>query len=378
MVLPNRREAMCAVLDKGALSDTSAISSCTKYCFTQLTLGCLMKHFLLGLSLLAFVATGSAQQATVKWYKFSKVFISEHYSADSAIGKFEATAVFPNKKVHSISCGGNDGELHMGVAEKAVKWSQHGAPFSALANQADSKFGIVAEPVNLTSTTQTAAQALSGKTATFTGYFRAWAEGHDAGKIYPSNPHHVLELHPMWKFDGSGKHFSSPTSIRSIRGYQGYGASKFKPMLLAVKQEKWLHVYEDADFVYVELKRADNFYQLPVAVKSVRNVTGAVEATVDVFSDKDRKNLVLKDLRVVANAGSAVATRLSNGEKLKFLLGIFSVNLQLASTLAKGHDSKANAAFASSALEFFAFGVPLGHAVASGPPACPDDVEADD
>jgi len=336
-----------------------------------------MKRFILGLSMLVFVVAGSAQQP--KWYKFSKVFITEHYSVDSAIGELEATAVFPNKKVHPIACGGNDGELHMGIAEKAIKWSQpDGVPFSALADEDDSKFGIVAEPVNLTSTTKTAAQAVSGKAVTFTGYFRLWNEGHDSGTVYPSNPHHVLELHPIWKFDGSGKHFSSPTSIRSIQGFQGYGASKFKQMLLSVKQEKWLHVYEDDDFVYVELQRADNFYQLPVAVKSVRNVTGAVEATVDVFSDQARENLVLKDLRVIANDGSAIAKRLSKGDKVQFLLGVFSVNLQIASALAKGHDSEENASFAPSALEFFTYGVPLGHAVASGPPTCPDDVEADD
>jgi hypothetical protein len=230
----------------------------------------------------------------------------------------------------------------------------------------------------LTKTTETAAQALSGEGATFTGYFRLWNEGHDSGKIYPSNPHHVLELHPIWKFDGSEQHFSSPTSIRAIQGFQGYGASKFKPMLLSVKQKKWLHVYEDADFVYVELRRADNFYQIPVAVKSVRDVTGAVEATVDVFSDQARENLVLKDLRVIANEGSSIAKRLSHGDKVEFLLGVFSVNLQVAKALAKGHESEETAAAAPSALEFFTYGVPLGHAVKAGPPTCPDDVEADD
>ena len=229
----------------------------------------------------------------------------------------------------------------------------------------------------MTSATNKAAHALKGKGVTFAGYIRNWNEGHDSGKTYPSNPHHVLELHPIWKFDGPGQHFSSPASIRSIKGYQGYGASKFKPMLLSLEEQKWLHVYEDDDFVYVQQARADNFYQLPVAVKSVRDVTGAVEATVDVFSDQARTKLVMENLRVIANKGSRIATRLSNGEKVKFLLGIFSVNLQVAITQAKGHKSEADAVFAPSALEFFTYGVPLEHAVKAGPPGCPDDVEAD-
>src|SRR5690242_20362863 len=134
-----------------------------------------MKRFLLGLYLLVAVSSAYSQQPPVKWYKFSKVFISEHYPADSAIGKLEATAVFPASTVHSISCGGNDGELHIGVAEKAIKWSQPGhIAFSALADKSDSNFGIVAEPVNLNSTTETSAMALKGKGATFVGYFRLW------------------------------------------------------------------------------------------------------------------------------------------------------------------------------------------------------------
>lgn len=336
-----------------------------------------MKRFLLCLPLLLVVSAASAQQTTVKWYKFSKVFINEHYSSDSAIGTLKATSVSPAKNVHSISCGGNDGELHIGVAEDAITWSQPGSvAFSALANEEDSSFGIVAEPVNLTSATKTSAQALNGKAANFDGYFRLWNEGHDSGAVHPSNPHHVLEVHPIWGFDGAGKHFSSPSSIRSMKGFQGYGATKFKPMLQKLNDEGWLHTYEDDDFVYVELLKAENFYQLPVKIKNVHDVTGGVEATADVFSDQDHNNLVIKDLRIVANKGSQIATRLSNGDDIQFLLGIFSVNLRSAMEQANGYHSKNNAAFAPSALEFFTYGVPLEHAVASS--NCNNDEDEDD
>src|SRR2546423_1059907 len=147
-----------------------------------------MKRFLFAICLLSAMAVAQApKKPKVSWYKFSKIFITEHYSKDSAIGELEASAVFPNKRVHKISCAGN---------------------------------------------------------------------------------------------------FSSAFSIRSMNGFQGYGASKFKPMLLSIKQEKWLHVFEDGDFVYVQLQKAENFYQLPVKVKTVQNVSGGIEATVDVFSDQ--------------------------------------------------------------------------------------------
>lgn len=338
-----------------------------------------MKRRFTTVCLLAITLCLAAQprQSPTKWYKFSKAFIAEHYHPDSAIGTLLASEVFPASKVHSVDCGGNDGELHIGVAEDAIKWSHpKNVAFSALATEDDSQFGIVAEPVNLTSRTATAAAALSGKGATFTGYFRLWNEGHDSGAVHPSNPHHVLELHPAWAFDGAGQYFSSPTSIQSMAGFQGYGASKFKPLLTALNQKKWLHAYEDSDFVYVQLQQAENFYQLPVKIKDVRKVTGGVEATADVFSDEARQNLLLQNLRVVANQGSRIATRLSNHEDIKFLLGVFSVNLQKAMDAAKSHATEQDAVFSPSSLEFFAYGVPLEHAVSSS--KCVNDKEADE
>jgi hypothetical protein len=75
-------------------------------------------------------------------------------------------------------------------------------------------------------------------------------------------------------------------------GYQGYGASKFVPLLSSVSQ--WLKVAEDSDFVYVQLvpkKRnswsafVENFYQLPVTIKDVHPIGKGIEAIADVYSD---------------------------------------------------------------------------------------------
>jgi hypothetical protein len=329
-----------------------------------------MQRRLLLLCVACAVLGATSVSAQTKWFKFSKAFIDSHYPADSAIGEVKASTVAPAKNVHRVSCGGNDGELHIGIEGKDIEGADAGHPFSAPADQASSDFGLVAEPVNLTSSTKKAAAALAGNAASFKGYFRLWNEGHDVTKIEPSNPHHVLELHPAWAFDGAGKHFDDPTSVHSMQAAQGkvfsgYGASKFRPLLDDLSQQAWLHVYEEDTYVYVELPTASNFYQLPVTLSDAHQVTGGVEAVADVFSDAAHQNLVLSGLRVVANDGSRLADRLTAGDDLPFLLGIFSINLRKAMALAAGHSGSDQAVFAPSALEFFAYGVPLGNAVAS-------------
>ncbi|HEV2806312.1 MAG TPA: hypothetical protein VGW57_15420 [Chthoniobacterales bacterium] len=322
------------------------------------------------LVILAFTCLASTTSGQTKWYKFSKEFINSHYAEDSAIGKLEARTVAPAKNVHSISCGGNDGEVHIGIEGEDVVWrGDNGQPFSGPADDSSSDFGVVAEPVNLASSTKKSVAALDGQAVTFEGYYRLWNEGHDTGKAAPSNPHHVLELHPVWAFAGADENFDDPASIHPMRSknavFQGYGASKFRPLLESLANEKWLHVYEDTNFVYVELRKAENFYQLPVTVNDQHDVAGAVEATVDVFSDKAHSNQVLSSLHVIANNGSDIAGRLRSGNNIQFLLGVFSVNLRKAEDLAKGHQGQDSAVFAPSALEFFAYGIPPGSAVSS-------------
>jgi len=54
-------------------------------------------------------------------------------------------------------------------------------------------------------------------------------------------------------------------------------------------------------------------------------------------------------------------------------LGFFSVNLHKAMEAASGHSGTANAVAAPGALEFFAFGVPLQHAVSKSTPCTEED-----
>jgi len=308
----------------------------------------------------------ASESPSLIWFKFSKDFIAQHYAPDSALGELASADPEPGKTVHPSTCGGNDGEIHIGISPDSLKWNnEHGVPNSALATN-NTEFGVVAEPVNLTQTTAKLVQEIKGKETTFSGYFRVWNEGHYIGVVHDSNPHHVLEVHPSWAFQSQAANvdFNSPKSIAPMKGYQGYGASLFRPLLESLTKQEWLKVYEDDQFVFVQLAKADNFYQLPVKINgNAQKIQRGTSVTVSVYSDAARKNLIYKQLNVVSNEGSRIAGRFQKGEKIKFLLGIFSVNLETAMKAAEGHQGQDAAVFAPQALEFFAYGVPLLPAV---------------
>jgi len=228
---------------------------------------------------------------------------------------------------------------------------------------------VVAEPVNLASTTKSSADALDGEAATFEGIRVSGMKATMPGR-HPQAIHITcFSFTRCGPSRGAGENFSDPASIHSMGSgtaiYRGYGASKFRPLLESLSNEEWLHVYEDDTFVYVELRKAENFYQLPVTENDRHDVSGGIEATVAVFSDQGHHNQVLSGLHVIANAGSDISGRLNSADNIRFLLGIFSVNLRTAEDLPRGHQGQDKAAFAPSALEFFAYGVPLRRPVAS-------------
>jgi hypothetical protein len=317
-----------------------------------------------------FLCVGSTPAQTIKWYKFDKTFIQSQYGKDgSAIGVLKVSAMHPAKSVHSISCGGNDGELHIGIAESELIPLAGHRPASAFAEDSDSGFGVVAGPPNVKrGSLFTKIEDADGEPAAFYGYFRVWNEGHDVGAVHPSNPHHVLEVHPIWGIKSKDLDYApNPAVISSMSRYSGYGASKFRPLLASIPQ--WLRVAEDENFVYVQLAKAENFYQLPVRVKQVRGFgEGAgVAALVDVYSDTAHQNRVYQNLTVVSAADSPTAKQLKPGWST-YLLGFFSINLSKAMGIAVGHEGQSGAVPAPGALEFFAFGVPHQNAVSKSTP----------
>ena len=129
-------------------------------------------RILMALVLLVICSPLSAQ---TKWYKFDKGFIQSHFGSDgSAIGSLKVSAMHPAKNVHTVSCGGNDGELHIGIAESDLGSASNGHPVSAFAADDDSGFGIVAEPPNMKAASPyvTKIEGADGDAAAFYGYFR--------------------------------------------------------------------------------------------------------------------------------------------------------------------------------------------------------------
>jgi len=321
-------------------------------------------RFLSIVAAMAICATASPAQT--KWYKIDKQFIDRNFPPDSAIGELQASESHPAASVHRVGCGGDDGELHVGIPGRAVlRSNSRGLPVSASAAGPAGDFGIVAEPPNATRQMRNLLAGVQNQQIVFEGYYRVWNEGHDVGAVHPSNPHHVLELHPAWAFRAGAARSGSPAAVFPMANYQGYGASKFRPVLESVVVERWPKAAEDDDFLYVQLKRAENFYQLPVRVRRRATVSGGSEFVVDVYSSAARtRPPVFPGLAVVVADGSPIAGQLRAGQDT-FLLGLFSVNPRKALTAARGRRGMTQAVFAREALEFFAFGVPLRPAVGS-------------
>jgi hypothetical protein len=312
--------------------------------------------------------------AQTKVYRFSEGFIAAHYVEGNPIGTLEASASSPATNMHAISCGGNDGELHIGLSAQAV--DNQGIAISGPADSSE-EFGIVAEPPNVSASLKNTVESIKGQTVRFGGYFRVWNEGHDVGPEAASNPHHVLEIHPVWALQSGSVNIPARAArVFPMATYAGYGASKFRPLLTGLIQNKWLKVAEDGDgFLLVQLQKADNFYQLPVIPRQLKQMPRGIVAIVDVFSDQNHRNRVFQNLTLVTARGSRASQQLEINVPT-FMLGFFSVNLATAMRLAAGHRGFDNAVFAPAALEFFAFGRPLQHAVASS--ACNEDANSDE
>jgi hypothetical protein len=147
---------------------------------------------------------------------------------------------------HSSSCGGNDGELHIGALENGVSLPSSQSPISGKASATDASWGLVFELPNAASGTGPATLAtLTGQTVTFDGFIRVWNEGHWKGVVHPSNPHHVLEVHPAWSFTAPGSSFDRKDLVTAIANYRGYGLAKYKKVL--TEAGDWLKAYQDAD-----------------------------------------------------------------------------------------------------------------------------------
>jgi hypothetical protein len=224
-------------------------------------------------------------------------------------------------QIHTISCGGANGELHVGIAPKNIGQTGSTQTISGPASTNES-FGIVAEPPNASRSLLNRLTAAAGTPIAFFGYVRVWNEGHDVGAVYPSNPHHVLEVHPVWGMRANTGGILDPQTIFPMQAYQGYSSVKYRPLLKTISDGVWPKVAEDNQFVYVSSLKAENFYQLPVSIKAVKPVSQGIEATVDVLANLGETEVIYRNLSVIAATGSEIATQLAPGQTV-YLLGFF-------------------------------------------------------
>jgi hypothetical protein len=82
--------------------------------------------------------TVSFAQISLTFYGFDKDFITDRLPADSAISELTATAFHPAHTIQSISCGGEDGEPHIGIGLDEAQLSRNLMPLTAPLNSNDS------------------------------------------------------------------------------------------------------------------------------------------------------------------------------------------------------------------------------------------------
>jgi hypothetical protein len=321
------------------------------------------------LFLLLTLSTFCFANQELTWYPFDRDFINAKYSS-SAIGELSFRVSHPAGTVHSSSCGGNDAELHIGMTLPEINLPSGQMPLSDSPGGDDDDWGVVAELPNTKSGNGKSQLAkLAGQPVKFFGYFRVWDEGHAKGHVFPSNPHHVFEVHPAWGFSGTAVNrtavsFSRKDLVRPMDSYQGYGATKFKPLFKSLANEQWPKAFRSGGRLHLGLLKFSNFFQLPAKIKSITSVSGGHEVKVDVFSDSAMTNKVYTDLTTITVTGTSIDGALSVGQKA-FLLGFFSVNLKKALDASEGATSNASAVAVPEAVEFFVFGRAINPAVTS-------------
>lgn len=306
---------------------------------------------------------------SLTWYPFDRDFISAKYST-SAIGDLSFHVSHPASTIHSSSCGGKDAELHIGMTLQEVDLPNGQIPLSDSPSGDDDDWGVVAELPNTSSGNGKSQLAkLAGQPVRFFGYFRVWDEGHAQGHVFPSNPHHVFEVHPAWGFsgtaaNGSAVNFMRKDLVKPMASYRGYGATKFRPLFKSLADEEWPLAFRAGGKLHLGLLRFSNFFQLPVRIKSIASVSGGHEVKVDVFSNQAMTNKIYSNLTTITATDTPIDGALHVGQKV-FLLGFFSVNLKKALDASEGATSEDNAVAVPNAVEFFVFGRAVNPAVAS-------------
>jgi hypothetical protein len=232
------------------------------------------------------------------------------------------------KDPHSISSGGNDGDIHM-----AGRASEVGLP-------------LVAEILNAGSSQESAALQLlrgskPGSTLAVTGVWRIWFEhlgtapqvqGADVPVPSTSNPNHLFEIHPITRFGP----LDLLDSLRPIPGYTAYPATTAFPFY----ENAAASIQANATAITIEsgegrYNYAEFYIQLDGAPLEV---VDGILALAQVFSDSTSKiALTAEPRRMVAVKGSGPAAEIKGlgQDRRLHVLGIPRVNLSEVAAIAQ-------------------------------------------
>jgi hypothetical protein len=100
------------------------------------------------LAVLLFGSITTAKPTKFTRYSFDKDFIAAVYQSDSTIAKLSVKRLYRTVTVHPISCGGNDGELHIGIILGDASLPGGKMPFTDSRSGADKNWGLVTELPN--------------------------------------------------------------------------------------------------------------------------------------------------------------------------------------------------------------------------------------
>ena len=312
-------------------------------------------------------STGSGSSTTAgtgTWFRFDRDFVTTRFATDLAFSSLTFDTQWKASSKHRASCGGEDGEIHVGAYENVIDFAAAEQPFARVADGQTVAWGLVAEPPNTRQADSDAFSHLENSRVTFTGYVRVWNEGHFVGETSPkpngsSNPNHIVELHPVWHLQSTDDQYEEYDFAKTapMAGFSGYGMSKARPMLQKIDSGAWPRAYADSGSVYVSLSRESNFYQLPVRIQDVQTVGEGLVIRADVCDALGcpGNQFLFRNLRIVARAASLDTNSTFQVGDAVELVGIFSVHLGRALSSAQSATTRAQAVPVTQALEFFAF-----------------------
>lgn len=311
--------------------------------------------------LLSLINVIAASEGDAKWFKFDKSFIQTVYPLEVAFGELALERPWKVGPLHTISCSANDGEFHVGAYDSEIGVSSQHKPISRPASGSGAAWGIVAEPINVTSADRTEVLQYQNQEATWRGFLRVWNEGHWHGHTKKrkggySNPNHVVEIHPAWALLAGQVEKEFP--VGRVLGFKGYGLSKFDDERYPyhpLNPEEWLKVYQTSKSVFVQLAQSANFFSLPVRVRERTTIANgsALSLRLDVCASRPcGSDYLYRDLRAVTVPGTDSYPLNQSIE----VLGLFSVNLRTAMTESIGATHRNSAVAVPEALEFFVYG----------------------